>query len=109
MALTYVALRATLPSIDAAMEITAMTSTGEKATIASADCMVGICSDGVMKCAAMVCPDRPHIHEDAVKKWLRDPNVTQILRVPVEIPRKFLFVPWPGLEAALATVAAEAR
>jgi hypothetical protein len=61
------------------------------------ECMVAIYSDGEMKAAVCILPGKP-FHEDEVAEWARDPRVTQILRVPVEVPRRFLFQQWPGLE-----------
>jgi hypothetical protein len=39
-------------------------------------------------------------HEQEVLAWTRDPKVEQIVRVPTEVARQFLFEKWPGLEQA---------
>jgi hypothetical protein len=54
-------------------------------------------------CGAVICgcaeTDR------ALAEWAARAAVTEIVRVPVEVARRFLLQPWPGLKAALALLA----
>lgn len=73
----------------------------------SEQCMIAIRDDGLLVCAASL--DVPDFDE-MVAEWANDKRITQILKVPVDVPRLLLFEQWPGMEAAcLAAVDARAR
>lgn len=69
--------------------------------MAETDCVICIAHGEV--CAAVICgcaeTDR------ALAEWAARTAVTEIVRVPVEVARRFLLQPWPGLEVALALLA----
>jgi hypothetical protein len=58
--------------------------------------------DGEVRCA--VVDDGSASCREAIAEWLEDRSVTELVRVPVEVARKFLFQHWPGREAAIAAI-----
>ena len=67
-------------------------------TTTEPDCMIAIVNGEVM--GAIVCDARSL--DQTLAEWTADPSVTEIVRVPVSVPRKFLFEKWPGRDAAIA-------
>jgi hypothetical protein len=63
---------------------------------------IAVCSDEV-KCA--VATEDEKYFRTVVAEWSEDPNITEIVRVPLEVARRFLFEKWPGRDAAIAAVA----
>jgi hypothetical protein len=62
-------------------------------------CLIAI-KDGEVCCA--VADDGSVSYRETFAEWLEDRSVTEIVRVPVEVARKFLFQTWVGREAAIA-------
>lgn len=64
------------------------------------DCFIGIVG-GEVKCA--VSASDPKIVSKAVSEWMSREPFPNIIRVPTEVARAYLFRPWPGLDAALTS------
>ncbi len=65
------------------------------------DCFLGIVR-GEARCAVVA--DESTACREAIAEWSADSRVTELVRVPVEVARQFLFKPWPGREAAIASL-----
>jgi hypothetical protein len=64
-------------------------------------CLIAI-KDGEVCCA--VVDDGSLSCRETIDEWLGDRSVTEIVRVPVGVARRYLFQAWIGREAAIAAV-----
>lgn len=69
----------------------------------AAEAAIAICG-GEVRAVVVVCAHR--IYDETIRDWSADRRVTEIVRVPIEVARHFLFEKWPGRDAAIAWVAA---
>lgn len=67
---------------------------------APANCMVAIVNGEVRAAVAM----NASTFGDTLAEWAADPQVSELIKVPVEVARRFLFEAWPGRAEALATI-----
>lgn len=56
----------------------------------------------------IVVEDRGRAAMDAFAEWRADPEITELVRAPDQIARRFFRQPWPGLDAAFSILAQEA-
>lgn len=66
-----------------------------------ADCVMAIYNNGkALSVVTWDCVDR----NEVVAEWTADPDFRELVRVPVEVAREFLFKDWPGRDEAIRAV-----
>ena len=66
------------------------------------NCMIGI---GAGRVRSVVSLSDGRLLAETLSEWSANPECEEIICVPIDVARVFLFEPWPGLKAALAEIA----